>query len=146
MPLLIGYVTPYLANGWSMLHFRLIKTLRRWSKMRDVNKKLTVPTISRVVSFIMPPANTLCVAFFIWYFDSRLAITLLSVVVSLFAYLYSMKSHRLWHISRDPNPGLCGWFFGTVFLSLSIYFTLVLPSILCNVSFPVSFAHVWFVS
>lgn len=110
-------------------NLKLTKTLRRWQKMRNAKGKLTVPTISRFASFVTPSASTLCVAFFVWYFNSRLVSTLLSLIVLIVAYFYAMKPHRLWHVSREPNPGLCGWFFGSVVISLSIYFTLVLPKI-----------------
>ena len=108
---------------------QLPKDLRRWQTLRKTNGKLDVPQMSRLVPLITPSTGTLLIALNIWYFHSRVAMTCLNLVIFLFAYFYAMTPHRLWHISRAPNTGLLGWFFGSVILSLLIYFTVLLPKI-----------------
>ena len=98
--------------------------------MRNDNGKLDVPRISWLLPLITPSSSTLLFAFNIWYFNSRLIIICLNLVIFFFAYFYAVRPHRLWHISRAPNTGLLGWFLGSVILSLLIYFTVILPSIL----------------
>jgi hypothetical protein len=98
--------------------------------MRGANGKLDVPSVSWFMPLITPSASTLLIALNIWYFNSRVVMTCFNLVIFFFAYFYAMRPHRLWHISRGPNTGLAGWFFGSVIFSLLIYFTVLLPSIL----------------
>ncbi|XP_046859374.1 putative ZDHHC-type palmitoyltransferase 6 isoform X2 [Xenia sp. Carnegie-2017] len=107
----------------------LLKAFRRWQRMRHANGKVDVPRITRIVPFLTPSCVTLLIAFNIFYFESRMLIFFLNASLFLFAYVYALHPHRLWHISRAPNTGLLGWFIGSVTLSLLIYFTILLPKI-----------------